>query len=55
MFEKSQFNINFQKNFEIFHNLGAIWILVKIFEDFNFNANCRKSSISSTIDEKSLF
>ena len=47
--------MNFLKNFEIFHNLGAILILVKIFEDFNFNANCRKSSISSTIDKKYLF
>ena len=55
MFEKSQVYINFLKNFEIFHNLGAILILVKILEDFKFNANCRKSSISSTIDEKSLF
>ena len=29
MFEKSQFYINFFKNFEIFHKLGEILILVE--------------------------
>ena len=55
MFEKSLFYTNLFKNFEIFHNLGEILILVKIFENFNFNENFRKMSISSTIDDKSLF
>ena len=55
MFENSQFYIHFLKNFEIFHKLGEILILVKIFENFNFNDNFRKISISSTIDDKSLF
>ena len=54
MFEKSQFYINFLKNFEIFHHLGEILISVKFFLNFNFNDNIRKISISSTIDEKSL-
>ena len=36
MFEKSQFYINFLKDFAIFHNRGEISILVKIFENFNF-------------------
>ena len=51
MFDKSQFYINFLKNFDIFHNLWEILILVKIFENFNFN----EILISSTIDDKSLF
>ena len=54
MFEKSQFYINFLKNFEIFHNRGEISILVKAVENFNFNENFRKISISATIYEKSL-
>ena len=55
MFKKSQFYINFLKNFENCHNRGEISILVKIFENFNFNKNFRKISITATIDEKSLF
>ena len=55
MFEKTQFHINFLKNVEIFHNRGEISILNKIFENFNFNENFRKISITATIDEKLLF
>ena len=55
MFEKSQFYINFLKNFEIIHHLGEILISVNFFFNFNFNENFRTISISSTIDKKYLF
>ena len=52
MFAKSQFYINFLKNFEIFHKLGEILIVVKIFKNFNFDGNFRKISISPSIEKR---
>ena len=64
MFEKSQFYINFLKNFEIFHNRGEISILVKFLkisilmkfsQNLDYSYNSRKMPILEKRFEESRF